>query len=135
MTLNWFLFLFQIVLYVGLYFFSVFIYFYFVVVFSPFFIFRFLFFLSPFLFLTITNHLWKPTKHLKSAWQPEKHEFAHIDHLLRVNVAAAVNILSSTSSAFGNATAKGVDEKLQKKLLQEEEQAMQKLKVSIFSPK
>ena len=44
-----------------------------------------------------------------------------------MNVAAAVNILSSTSSSFGGSSQ--IDEKLQQKLLQEEEQAMSKFKV------
>jgi len=40
----------------------------------------------------------------------------------RVNVASAVNILSSTSTSFGGA--QQIDEKLQKQLLEEEENAM-----------
>ena len=42
--------------------------------------------------------------------------------LSRVNVASAVNILSSTSTSFGGA--QQIDEKLQKQLLEEEENAM-----------
>lgn len=44
----------------------------------------------------------------------------------RVNVDAAVNVLSSTSSSFGAATQ--IDEKLQQQLMAEEEQAMAKYK-------
>jgi len=49
--------------------------------------------------------------------------------LFRVNVAAAVKTLSTTSSSFG-ATSSAIDEKLQRQLLEEEEQAMAKYKVS-----
>ena len=48
--------------------------------------------------------------------------------LSRVNVATAVNILSSTSTSFGGA--QQIDEKLQKQLLDEEEKAMSQFKVS-----
>ena len=48
--------------------------------------------------------------------------------LSRVNVASAVNILSSTSTSFGGA--QQIDEKLQKQLLAEEENAMKQFKVS-----
>ncbi len=51
-----------------------------------------------------------------------------------MNVAAAVNVLSSTSSAFGTASSTHIDEKLQKQLLAEEEQAMQKYKVRELDP-
>jgi len=44
----------------------------------------------------------------------------------RVNVATAVNILSSTSTSFGGA--QQIDEKLQKQLLDEEEKAMSQFK-------
>merc|ERR1711962_1625257 len=44
----------------------------------------------------------------------------------RVNVASAVNILSSTSTSFGGAGQ--IDEKLQKQLLEEEENAMKQFK-------
>jgi len=44
----------------------------------------------------------------------------------RVNVASAVNILSSTSTSFGGAGA--IDEKLQRQLLEEEENAMKQFK-------
>jgi len=44
----------------------------------------------------------------------------------RVNVATAVNILSSTSTSFGGA--QQIDEKLQQQLLEEEEQAMNQFK-------
>ena len=47
--------------------------------------------------------------------------------LSRVNVATAVNILSSTSTSFGGA--QQIDEKLQKQLLDEEEKAMSQFKV------
>ena len=50
--------------------------------------------------------------------------------LSRVNVASAVNILSSTSTSFGGA--QQIDEKLQKQLLAEEEIAMKQFKVSIL---
>ena len=49
--------------------------------------------------------------------------------LCRVNVESAVNILSSTSTSFGASSASNIDEKLQRQLLAEEEQAMQKYKV------
>ena len=49
--------------------------------------------------------------------------------MFRVNVAAAVKTLSSTSSAFGSASnSAAIDEKLQRQLLQEEEQAMARYK-------
>lgn len=49
----------------------------------------------------------------------------------RVNVAAAVNALSTTSSAFGTAAnGNGLDEKMTAKLLEEEEAAMEKFKTS-----
>ena len=48
--------------------------------------------------------------------------------LSRVNVATAVNILSSTSTSFGGA--QQIDEKLQQQLLEEEEQAMNQFKVN-----
>ena len=51
--------------------------------------------------------------------------------LLRVNVESAVNILSSTSTSFGASSASNIDEKLQRQLLAEEEQAMQKYKVGV----
>merc|ERR1712223_2218349 len=44
----------------------------------------------------------------------------------RVNVATAVNILSSTSTSFGGA--QQIDEKLQKQLLDDEEKAMKQFK-------
>ena len=46
-----------------------------------------------------------------------------------MNVESAVNILSSTSTSFGASSASNIDEKLQRQLLAEEEQAMQKYKV------
>lgn len=46
----------------------------------------------------------------------------------RVNVESAVNILSSTSTSFGASSASNIDGKLQRQLLAEEEQAMQKCK-------
>jgi hypothetical protein len=45
----------------------------------------------------------------------------------RINVASAVNILSSTSTSFGGA--QQIDEKLQRQLLEEEEKAMNQFKV------
>ena len=46
----------------------------------------------------------------------------------RVNVASAVNILSSTSTSFGGGAGQ-IDEKLQQQLLEEEEHAMKQFKV------
>ena len=51
--------------------------------------------------------------------------------LFRVNVESAVNILSSTSTSFGASSASNIDEKLQRQMLAEEEQAMQKYKVGM----
>jgi hypothetical protein len=61
--------------------------------------------------------------------------FCFLFFLFRVNVDAAVNILSSTSSSFGaSANSSKIDEKMQRQLLAEEEQAMNKYKVRhIFS--
>lgn len=50
--------------------------------------------------------------------------------LSRVNVASAVNILSSTSTSFGGT--QHIDEKLQRQLLEEEEKAMNQFKVTIL---
>ena len=47
----------------------------------------------------------------------------------RVNVASAVNILSSTSTSFGGGAGQ-IDEKLQQQLLEEEEHAMKQFKVN-----
>ena len=49
----------------------------------------------------------------------------------RVNVASAVNILSSTSTSFGGGAGQ-IDEKLQQQLLEEEEHAMKQFKVIFF---
>ena len=54
--------------------------------------------------------------------------FLPFPHTFRVNVASAVNILSSTSTSFGGAGQ--IDEKLQKQLLEEEENAMKQFKVN-----
>merc|ERR1712141_536803 len=50
----------------------------------------------------------------------------------RVNVASAVNILSSTSTSFGGA--QNIDEKLQRQLLEEEENAMKQFKGKATNP-
>jgi len=48
----------------------------------------------------------------------------------RVNVAAAVNVLNTTSNAFGTAASSAIDSATAQKLLEEEEAAMEKFKES-----